>query len=261
MRRIDCLQFVFKNFSYHHLLTPVDQVDLTSNSQSYSLCDVIEGQHKFLRTPINRSSPVFPFHNFYIENFCAAKALQRIDQLTQMDNDVNEESLFSLEYESFPANRSAHQLFIEPVTITEYQKNIGQIEKPIDKATPIALNEHKYSKKINFSKKLPPIPQPSVPATKSIKPSSFVSSQIASQKDMSAQDFYNHLQEVPMTSAENKDRLATNPSMNFNNWNSSNDWYPSNDYFDTNRRSQIGYGGSPFHHGEEFIPSQSEFRW
>lgn len=234
------------------------------NSQNYSLCDVIEGQHKLHRRPINRKSTVFPFHNLYINNFSAAKELQRIDQISQANNEANDtDTLFSLEYESFPAERSSNPFLFEPFQMKEHQNKIktnerASKEKTVDKQlVPMALNEYKYSKRNNFYKKLP-MPQSSVRSQSSIslKPSTFSGIRKPTQKDLSTQEFYNHLQEVPMKSAGNIDRSTLNPLTN--NWNTSNDWFESSQRPQQVTFSQMGYGASSL---QGFNPSQSEFHW
>lgn len=245
------------NFRYDHLLTPLDEAGLSSNSQSQSLCDVIEGQHKHQRAPIGQA--VFAFQNLYTQNFCAAKELERIDQINQTvcKTDDNEAQLFSLEYDSFPAKRSSEQSFAKPIQFSnknlystplkEQRKTIAQKERPINITTPMALNEHKYSKGNNYKK----LQQPTVISKPSV---SFQSSEKTTQP-------LNHLfNQNPVTNAVKFDRSTSfygKPLMNSNR-------KTSNDWFEPSRRSQQAeftttsqMDSDPSSLQEGFIPSQS----
>lgn len=211
---------------------------------------------------MNINSSVFAFQNFYTDNFSAVKELERIDHISRTNCEDNEEQLFSLEYASFPAKRSSHQLLAEPpIQIKEQRKKIVQKEKPIGITTPMALNEHKYSKWNNGYQKLQS-PQPSAtdqPPNKMLKPSDGFPSSEKSVKS-SAQPFYNYFRE-PMSPAGKVDRSTSiyrNPLINFNNRNTSFDW------FEASRRSQQAPSASisqidydPLTLREEFVPSQS----
>lgn len=254
------------NFRYDHLLTPVDPADLTPNSQSQSLCDVIEGQHKLHRTPTHRESPMFAFQNFYTQNFSAAKELERIDRINRTNCEANDNDgqLFSLEYNSYPANRSSDQHLAEPpVQMVEPRQNIAPKEVPINRTNPMAINEHKYSKWNHNYKKLQS-PQSSVTAASSsaiLKSSAgFPNSQKTAK---SPKPFYNRFHDVPMSPAGNVDRATsfyTNPLVDFEKRHTS-DWFQSSEHIHqaaSSSNSQIGYNSST--HREGFMPSQTGWK-
>ncbi|KAG4067800.1 hypothetical protein HA402_010486 [Bradysia odoriphaga] len=243
------------NFSYNHLLKPIEQTATTPNSQNYSLCDVIEEQHKLHRTPATGQSPAFPFHDFYIQNFSAAKELERIERISHASKEVsdNEGFFFSLEYDALP---SSYEFLTETIQTKDQPMRPLHPTKITGKTTPMTLNEHKYSKQSYFHKKL---------HLSTAGPSTHQSSlKVAPQalKSPFLPQYYNYSKEVPKTSGGESRSFFTEPTDPFMNFN--DDWFES-----TSRRSQlkpttsifsqIDYGSSS--HQEGFIPSQSRFHW
>ncbi|XP_037028918.1 probable ATP-dependent DNA helicase HFM1 [Bradysia coprophila] len=244
------------NFSYNHLLKPIEKTVTSPNSQNYSLCDVIEEQHKLHRTPATRQSPAFPFHDFYIHNFSAAKELERIDRISHASKDVsvNEGFFFSLEYDALP---SSYEFLTETTQTKDQPMRPLQPTKITGKTTPMTLNEHKYSKQSYFHKKLQ-MPQLSTAGPSTHHPPLKVAPQVPQSPFLP--QYYSYSKGVSKVSGGESRSFFTEPTDPFMN----DDWFES-----TSRRSQqkptssifsqIDYGSSSHQGG--FIPSQSRFHW
>lgn len=215
---------------------------------------------------------MFPFYDSYIERFSAAKELERMDQMNDNDNDDTEESPFSLEYDTVP--RSNPMMSSKPIRIVE----IAEPARPIDKiSTPIALNEHKYTKRNNFYCKQTPRSPTKVSFRKDVP--SFQSSQKTQAWPLSTQHFHKYWEEKPMASNNTADSL-----INRNNRNTPNEWFESSGRLAETGLSQLSHSGnrdrrftglswsSQYHSDrtpdygtsscvDEFFPSQSKFNW
>lgn len=269
-------------------MKPIEKpVTPTSNSQNYSLCALIEEQHKLHRTPAARQSAVFPFREFYIENFSAAEELEKIDRISDANTDVpdeNEGFFFSLEYNALP---SSYKLHTETIQAKDQRMMTMQPVKTINK-TPLTLNEHKYSKQSYFTKQHQS-PQlfaagPSATCYQSSSKADYQSSpkavyqsslkvdyQSSSKTDYQSStnvDYQSSLkagqQTVPrlfMPSLYNYSKESRNTTDHLTNRNE--------DWFESSRRpqqkptasvfSQMGYGSQSLEEG--FTPSQSRFHW
>ncbi|KAJ6637700.1 putative ATP-dependent DNA helicase HFM1 [Pseudolycoriella hygida] len=242
-------------FRFDDLLTPMSQTDMNLNCETQSLCDVIEGQHELHRKPVNKDVPVFPFHNFYIRNFSAAKELERIDQISQEKNEDNlvEGLTFSLEHQPFPPSKSSVQHLPEP--IKRPQHPVVQKKDTFSISSPMTTNEYRYSKWNDSYKnlELSPSSEPVQLHNETLRYSQrFLSSQAATP----TQQFFNYFQDDRMSSTQSNNQTTLNytkPLLNFSNRNT---WSRQSQESGPFTTSQIGNNSFL-----EDFPFQSQFDW
>lgn len=108
--------------------------------------EFIAEQQKRRRTTNNTSSTVFPFRDQYVKNFCAAKELDRIDQINNMQEEKTNES----DFPSSEVNQKSSLDFLLDEQHERQAQFIRQIEGNTAAVNQMDSNEQKQSKWTNF---------------------------------------------------------------------------------------------------------------